>query len=67
MLHTLTEENSKVLLYSVSNVDCLKNIINKNPDCLYYIYDTTVIFDVLKLIHKHDNIIFVNDILEIAE
>ena len=55
---------STVLLYSISNVDCLKNIIDKNQDCVYYIYDTTAIFDVLKLINENNNVILVNDISE---
>ena len=56
---------SKALLYSISNVDCLKNIIDKNQDCVYYIYDTNVIFDVLKLINENNNVILVNDISEV--
>lgn len=56
---------STVLLYAISNVDCLKNIIDKNQDCVYYIYDTNVIFDVLKTIHENNNIILVNDISEV--
>ena len=43
------KDGSKVLLHAISNLDCLVKIIEKNPNCEYYVYDLDTVFELLKI------------------
>lgn len=60
-------KSANVLLYSISNLDCLVNIINKNPDCNYYICDLNDIFMAVKCFVESSKIYYVKDFEYITE
>lgn len=60
-------KSSTVLLYSISNVDCIANIIEKNPDCTYYIYDSEDICDAVCCCVERASIYYVKDFEYIIE
>lgn len=63
----MLKDGSAVLLYAISNLDCIVNIINKNPRSIYYICDTETIFDLLKLTNENTKFIYVENLDAIIE
>ena len=52
--HIPVDISGNILLYDISNADCIVNIIRKNPNAKYFIYGNSFVNDAIKCINEWD-------------
>ena len=55
------KDGSKVALFAISNLDCLVKIIEKNPNCEYFVYDLDTMFELLKVSCQKTKLNYIED------
>ena len=52
--HIPVDISGNILIYDISNADCIVNIIRKNPNAKYFIYGNSFVNDAIKCINEWD-------------
>jgi hypothetical protein len=57
--------NGNILIYDISNADCIVNIIRKNPNAKYFIYGNSFVNEAIKCINETWNIEFLDETFDL--
>lgn len=63
--HIPNNISGNILIYDISNADCIVNIIRKNPNAKYFIYGNSFVNEAIKCINETWNIEFLDETFDL--